>query len=47
LPVPIADPLQRPAPEAIYSSIPNQFWRRLLYNLAIVDSSLVTPESPI
>jgi hypothetical protein len=46
-PVVIADEASRPAPDAIYDSMPNQFWRRLLYNLATVDPSLVTADGPI
>jgi hypothetical protein len=43
----IVDESSRPAPDAIYASMPSQFWRRFLYNLATVDPSLVTPDSPI
>jgi hypothetical protein len=43
----IVDESSRPASDAIYASMPSQFWRRLLYNLATVDPSLVTPDGPI
>lgn len=36
-PQPSAGTSGKPLPESIYASIPDQFWRRLLYNLATIE----------
>lgn len=37
VPQPLASLNQRPEPDEIYFSMPNQFWRRLLFNLATME----------
>lgn len=39
IPQPLGDLEQRPSADEVYSSMPNQLWRRMLFNLATMDEA--------